>query len=202
MTHKAIFLDRDGTLNEEVSYLYRPEELRLLPGVPEALASLKRAGFLLFVVTNQAGIARGYYTEADCVRLHTYMNQCLAQYGAQIDAFYYCPHHPEAGLGSYRRSCSCRKPGTGMLAQAEAELEAGRFGAPGDRLDREHSFMLGDKCLDAEAGRRFGLRTVLLGTGYGAQERAAAEAVGHRPYDEFFNTMEEALPWIFAQANI
>lgn len=115
---KIVFLDRDGTLNEEVNYLHRPEDMHLLAGVPEALRRLKEAGFKLVVVTNQAGVARGYYTEEDVKVLHRYMNELLAPEGAEIDSFYYCPHHPVHGIGSYKRSaaagnresvCFCRQ---------------------------------------------------------------------------------------------
>ena len=99
---KIVFLDRDGTINEEVNYLHRTEDLKFLPGVPEALRLLKEAGFKLVVVTNQAGVARGYYTCADVEHLHAYMNEELKKYGAEIDAFYYCPHHPVHGIGPYK----------------------------------------------------------------------------------------------------
>jgi len=111
---KVIFLDRDGTLNAEVNYLHRPEDLQLLPGVPGALRRLKEAGYKLVVVTNQAGVARGYYKEADVDALHRYLNEILAAEGAEIDAFFYCPHHPEHGIGAYKTNCRCRKPGTGL----------------------------------------------------------------------------------------
>lgn len=100
---KIVFLDRDGTINEEVNYLHRTEDLKFLPGVPEALRLLKEAGFKLVVVTNQAGVARGYYTCADVEHLHAYMNEELKKYGAEIDAFYYCPHHPVHGIGIYKK---------------------------------------------------------------------------------------------------
>ena len=105
---KVIFLDRDGTLNEEVNYLHRKEDLVLLPGVPEALKAFKDQGYRLVVVTNQAGVARGYYTEDDVKELHRYMNELLAGQGVKIDAFYYCPHHPEHGIGKYKVRCHCR----------------------------------------------------------------------------------------------
>ena len=112
---RVVFLDRDGTINEEVEYLYRPEDLRFLPGVPEAIKRLNGAGFKVVVITNQAGVARGYYTEADVERLHSYMNRLLEEKGAHIDGFYYCPHHPEHGIGEYKKDCECRKPKTGMF---------------------------------------------------------------------------------------
>ena len=108
---RVVFLDRDGTLNEEVHYLHRTSELKLLPGVPEALRMLREAGYRLVVVTNQAGVARGYYGEEDVRNLHVYMNHILEGQGASIDAFYYCPHHPEHGTGPYKKECRCRKPG-------------------------------------------------------------------------------------------
>ena len=108
---KVVFLDRDGTINEEVHYLYRPEDFKFLPGVPEALKMLTDSGYKLVVVTNQAGVARGYYSEADVVKLHGYVNQLLKPYGTGIHGFYYCPHHPEHGKGRYKTACGCRKPG-------------------------------------------------------------------------------------------
>ena len=155
---KIVFLDRDGTINEEVNYLHRTEDLKFLPGVPEALRLLKEVGFKLVVVTNQAGVARGYYTCADVEHLHAYMNEELKKYGAEIDAFYYCPHHPVHGIGIYKKVCQCRKPGTGMFLQAEE-----RF-----RIDKAHSYMIGDKLLDVEAGVNYGVPGILVGTGYGA----------------------------------
>lgn len=106
-------------MNEEVNYLHRKEDLVLLPGVPEALKAFKDQGYRLVVVTNQAGVARGYYTEDDVKELHRYMNELLAGQGVKIDAFYYCPHHPEHGIGKYKVRCHCRKPETGMFEMAE-----------------------------------------------------------------------------------
>ena len=111
---RVIFLDRDGTVNEEVNYLYRPEDLRLIPGTADAIRLLREQGFRIVVVSNQAGVARGYYAEADVDALHGYMNGLLRKDGAEIDHFFYCPHHPEHGIGPYRRQCRCRKPGTSI----------------------------------------------------------------------------------------
>lgn len=162
---KVIFLDRDGTLNEEVNYLHRKEDLRLLPGVPEALKKLRDAGYKLVVITNQAGVARGYYNEEDVEELHRYMNGLLAEQGGQIDAFFYCPHHPEHGIGRYKKACHCRKPETGMFERAQELFD----------IDKEASWMIGDKLIDVEAGRRYGVSTALVGTGYGRAERQKAE---------------------------
>ena len=155
---KTVFLDRDGTMNEEVNYLYRPEDLKLIPGVPQAVRQLNEAGFRVVVVTNQAGVARGYYGEEDVKLLHQYLNELLGTKGAHVDAFYYCPHHPEHGIGRYKQECSCRKPGIGMFETADRDC----------LVDRAKSFMVGDKLIDTEAGHRFGIRSILVGTGYGA----------------------------------
>ncbi len=155
---KVIFLDRDGTLNEEVNYLHRKEDLRLLPGVAQAIRMWREQGYKIVVVTNQAGVARGYYQEADVEALHEYMNNLLRQEGAGIDHFFYCPHHPEHGIGKYKTACRCRKPDVGLFLMAEKFYQ----------VDKAHSWMIGDKLIDVEAGRNYGVRTVLAGTGYGA----------------------------------
>lgn len=182
----VIFLDRDGTLNEEVNYLHRIEDLVLLPGVAEALRSLREAGYKLVVVTNQAGVARGYYGEEDVKTLHAYMNKLLERQGAGIDGFFYCPHHPEHGIGAYRTVCRCRKPGTGMFEQAERLFE----------VDKARSWMIGDKLLDVQAGRNYGVHTALVGTGYGAGEheeqlrRLETRQIEGLPYEVYGETLE------------
>lgn len=151
----AIFLDRDGTLIEEVSYLSRVEDLIVFPFAAGALASLKERGFLIVVVTNQSGIGRGIYDEAT---MHAIHDAIQAEVNNAIDAFYFCPHLPCDG-------CSCRKPLTGMLETAAADLN----------IDIERSWMIGDKRVDIEVGRRSGARTALVLTGYGRQHRASLE---------------------------
>ena len=130
---KVVFLDRDGTMNVEVNYLHRKEDLKLIDGTAEAVRLLNEAGYKVIVITNQAGVARGYYTEADVKILHDYMNEVLERDGAHVDAFYYCPHHPEHGIGLYKKKCHCRKPETGMFEMADGRtllryLEAVYFG--------------------------------------------------------------------------
>lgn len=188
---RVIFLDRDGTLNEEVHYLHRKEDLRLLPGVPEALRSLREAGYRIVVVTNQAGVARGYYTEADVHELHRYMNEILQPQGAGVDYFFYCPHHPEHGIGAYKKQCHCRKPETGMFEQAEQYFA----------VDKAHSWMIGDKLIDIQAGRNYGVHTALVGTGYGAQEYAAMENQ-EKPYDFYAETLLAAAEKILGRRAI
>ncbi|MDO5408140.1 MAG: D-glycero-beta-D-manno-heptose 1,7-bisphosphate 7-phosphatase [Eubacteriales bacterium] len=170
---RVVFLDRDGTLNEEVNYLHRKEDMRLLPGVPEAIRMLREHGYRIVVITNQAGVARGYYSEEDVHALHAYMNEILEPQGAKIDAFFYCPHHPEHGIGAYKKVCHCRKPDTGMFEQAEEVFQ----------VDKAHSWMIGDKLIDVQAGRNYGVRTVLVGTGYGAEEHAKECAKAGTPGD-------------------
>jgi D-glycero-D-manno-heptose 1,7-bisphosphate phosphatase len=160
MKHPAVFLDRDGTINVEKNYLYRSEDLELLPGAAEGIALLCAAGFRVIVVSNQSGVGRGYYSEDDVRKLHQHLDQVLEHYGARIDAYYYCPHHPEQGIGSYRNACSCRKPLPGMLLQAAADLD----------IDLNNSFMVGDKLADVHAGKAAGCMPFLVRTGYGATE--------------------------------
>lgn len=156
-TKQAVFLDRDGTINVEKDYLYRPEEFEFIPGAAEAIRLLNRAGFLVVVVTNQSGVARGYYTEQDVYQLHRHIEQLLLMADARIDAWYYCPHHP-AGQHPYNLDCDCRKPRTGMLEQAAQDLG----------IDLSRSWMVGDKQVDVEAGIAAGCRPLLVLTGYGA----------------------------------
>jgi len=146
---RAVFFDRDGTLMDEVEYCSDPAKVKLIPGVPEALEELKKAGFLAIIVTNQSGIGRGWFTEAQYTAVQ---EELLRQIGAgRIDASYFCPDVP--GVPSLRR-----KPAPGMLLEAAAEFE----------IDLSASFLVGDKALDLECGRRAGTRTILVRTGYGA----------------------------------
>jgi len=164
MARKAVFIDRDGTLNEENGYLHRAEDCRFIPGAIEAVALLNAAGFLVIVVTNQSGIARGFYAAADLEKLHDYMSRRLQAGGARIDGWYHCPHHPD--YPSAAGDCSCRKPLPGMLQRAAAEME----------IELAFSWMIGDKAADIEAGTAAGCKPILVLTGYGAAERAAVAA--------------------------
>ena len=155
----AVFLDRDGTINIEKDYLYRIEDFEFIPGAPEAIKRLKDAGYLVIVVTNQSGVARGYYSIEDVDRLHEHIQAELAKYGTSVDAFYSCPHHPTEGVNEYVGECDCRKPEPGMLLQAAREL----------RLDLGRSHMVGDKISDVMAGVAARCKTSsLVLTGHGA----------------------------------
>jgi D-glycero-D-manno-heptose 1,7-bisphosphate phosphatase len=142
---RAIFTDRDGTLGPDLHYLKDAERFELFRGVGPAVRKAHDAGYLVLCVTNQSGIERGMYTREDVDRIHARINRLLEPYGTKIDAFYYCPHAPETG-------CECRKPGTLLFEQAEREWH----------LDRARCAIIGDRRIDIEAGRRFGIRTVLV----------------------------------------
>lgn len=149
----ALFLDRDGVLNEDRGYVHRWADFRWISGAREAVAAFNARGWWVFVVTNQSGVGRGYYAEADVHALHARMAQDLAAAGARIDAFYHCPHHPEALEAVYRHpDPPDRKPNPGMLLRAMAEWP----------VDVGRSVMVGDKEIDAEAGRRAGVRALLF----------------------------------------
>jgi len=156
---RAVFLDRDGTINEEVNYLCHPEQLQLLPHAAEGIKLLREAGFLAIVVTNQSGVARGYFSERRVLEIHRALQALLAEAGTAIDGFYYCAHHPEVGYAPYRRECDCRKPKPGMLLRAAKDFQ----------LDLAQCFVVGDKAIDILPGVELGCRTVLVLTGYGRE---------------------------------
>ena len=146
--HKAVFFDRDGTLNEEVDYLYRIDDFRWLPEAVEAIQYCHAQGYLVIVVTNQSGVARGYYQEEDIRKLHEWMQQDLQSKGTYIDKFYYCPHHPEAKVAKYRQVCDCRKPKSGMVLAGCRDFN----------VDISRSFIVGDKKRDIDSGENAGVR--------------------------------------------
>lgn len=153
----TVFLDRDGTINIEKNYLYKIEEWEWIPGAVEAIKLFNRLGFAVVVVTNQAGIARGFYKLADVESLHAWVGSELTKAGATIDAFYICPHHPEFGD---IWNCVCRKPSPGLLRQAMADFN----------IDPSRSYLIGDKQSDIEAAIAAGIEPILVLTGYGRQE--------------------------------
>lgn len=147
----ALFLDRDGVLNEDQGYVHRWEDFRWIAGARETVAAFNRAGWLVIVVTNQSGVGRGYYTEADMHALHARMVEDLSRAGAKIDAFYFCPHHPEAADEVYRHpDPPDRKPNPGMILRALADWP----------IDKSRSILVGDKDSDLEAASRAGVRAL------------------------------------------
>ena len=183
----AVFLDRDGTIVREVGYLRSPAQLRLLPRAASAIRRLNDAGFAVIITTNQSGIARGILTEADLALTNETLQRRLARYRAHIDAFYFCPHHPEVGPPEYRRRCRCRKPSPGMLLRAAREFD----------LDLARSFAVGDSARDLLAGRNAGARAILVRTGYGRQTEAQCGA--GLPADHVADDLAGAADWILAQ---
>ena len=153
----AVFLDRDGTVIEEKHFLSRPEDVVLLPSAGETIARLNALGIVVSVVTNQAGIARGYFPESRIAEVHARLDELLAGFGAKVDRYEYCPHHPTEGLGEYRIDCDCRKPKPGMLTRSAAMLN----------VDLSQSLMVGDRLGDLEAGANAGCQSALVRTGYG-----------------------------------
>lgn len=156
----AAFLDRDGTLNVEVNYLHRIENFEWVPGAPEAIKRLNELGLPVLVVTNQAGVAHGHFPEEQIERLHTFMQEELAEIGARIDAFYYCPYHPEGEVEKYRKQSACRKPNPGMFEQAVGEWT----------VDPTRSFVVGDKNSDLIPGNALGMTTLRVRTGHDNQD--------------------------------
>lgn len=157
--NKAIFLDRDGTINVEKDYIYKCEDLVFEEGSVEALKTFKKLGYILIVVSNQSGIARGYFTEEDLKAFNDNMNEKLKEESVEITEFYCCPHHPD-GLAEYKKVCDCRKPNNKMLEDAIKKYN----------IDREKSYMIGDKVSDIGAGLKSKLKTVLVKTGYGLKD--------------------------------
>ena len=156
---KAIFLDRDGTINVEKDYIYKSEDLIFEEGTIDALKTFKNLGYILIVVSNQSGIARGYFTEEDLNIFNNNMNEILKKNGVEITEFYCCPHHPD-GIGEYKKVCECRKPNNKMIEDAIKKYN----------IDREKSYMIGDKTSDIGAGLKSNLKTVLVKTGYGLKD--------------------------------
>ena len=153
----AVFLDRDGTINEQMGYINHISRFHILPGVAEAIKLLNDNHIPVVVVSNQSGLARGYFPRELVDKVHETMKKTLAAKSAFIDAVYYCPHHPEAVEEQYRQKCSCRKPGTGMLKQAATEMN----------LDLQKSFLIGDRWTDLRCAVNAGSVPVLVLTGYG-----------------------------------
>ena len=162
MNKPAVFLDRDGTINEQMGYLNHVSRLRLLPGAAEAIRWLNEHGYLVIVLTNQSGVARGYFPIDLVHEVHERMESLLGAQGARIDGIFFCPHYPGGSVPEYGISCACRKPGTGMLDQACAAFE----------IERSASWMIGDTCQDVEMAHRAGIRAILVETGYGMGERS------------------------------
>ncbi len=168
MSNSAVFFDRDGTLNEDPGYLGDPDSLKLYPDTGRALAHLKKLNLKLIVISNQSGIARGILTDEMVKSVNTKMNELLSGDNVSIDAFYYCPYHPDY---SEKNECSCRKPSPEMVFKAAKDLD----------IDLSHSFLVGDSVSDIECGKNAGVKTILVKTGYGEESLSILQKQNNFP---------------------
>lgn len=186
---KAIFLDRDGVLIHEVNYLSSLSDIYFYSDVPQGLRALKKAGYLLIVVTNQSGVARGFFPVSFVEECHHEMNRILADYKVELDHLYFCPHH-EDGFAPYNIPCICRKPEPGMISQAVEDLQ----------LDLECSVMIGDKLSDVELAINAGVEGILLTTGHGMN--AVDEVTAKYPLTPVFRSFGRAVDYILKRGCI
>ena len=160
MKRRAVFIDRDGTISEEVGYINHPSRFRVFPYAARAIKLLNDRGWFAVIITNQAGVARGYFSESMIETVHNNLRQELREEGARVDAIYYCAHHPTVGEPPYRQECDCRKPKPGLITRAAKDLD----------IALEQSWMIGDRYGDIELARNAGLRSALVLSGYGRGE--------------------------------
>ncbi len=189
MARPAVFLDRDGTVSEEVGYVNHLGRFRLLPRTAEAIRRLNQSGLLAVLVTNQAGVARGYFREELVRQVHQRLQDLLAREGAHLDAIYYCPHHPRVGAPPYRQNCECRKPRPGMIRAATRDLD----------IDLQRSVMVGDKHSDIRFAHSVGLPGVLVRTGYGQGELATWSSGWTERPDYVADDLLDGVNWILGR---
>ena len=178
-TRKAVFIDRDGTINHDTGHLYRKEDFRFIENSDKAIAEIKSKNYLAIVITNQAGIAKGLYTADDVDRLHSYADNLLFENcGVTADAYYYCPHHPDAVIDELKKECSCRKPSAGLILKAVSD-----FSDIGIEIDLENSFTVGNKLSDILAGKNAGVKNNIL-TGH---DESDSDGIASAHYDTLFD---------------
>jgi D-glycero-D-manno-heptose 1,7-bisphosphate phosphatase len=185
----AVFLDRDGTINEEAGYLDNLDKLKMIPNAYEAIKLINKSGMKAVVISNQAGVAKGFFTEEFVNTVNETLQADLKKKGSKIDKFYYCPHHPTEGNGIYLQNCNCRKPETGMLIKAEQELN----------IDLNQSYFVGDRFRDMETARKAGMKGVLVKTGYGEdllQDDGPDKATPASKPDYIATDILDAVQWI------
>ena len=185
----AVFLDRDGTINEQMGYINHISRFHLLPGVGAAIRALNGQRLPVVVVTNQSGLARGYFPESLLEAVHQKMRRQLALEGAHLDGLYVCPHHPEAKEERFRVACNCRKPKTGLLEQAALDLH----------LDLRRSFVVGERWSDLRCGAAVGATTILVLTGYGRGDASYIGPTQAVQPDYVAEDLEDAVRWILRQ---
>ncbi len=188
--NRAVFLDRDGTVNAEVGYLRDLTDLRLIPGAGASIKRFNEAGLKVVLVTNQSGVARGIFPESLVHQANELLDQMLRREGARIDAVYYCPHHPTAGNSKYTMDCDCRKPGTGLIDRAERDLN----------IDVKRSYVVGDKWSDVELGQRAGAHAILVQSGFSPDDPGNIRPAHVKDPDFIAHTIIEAAEWILTDA--
>jgi len=189
MTQRAIFIDRDGTLNEEAGYVTDPAQFRLFDFAAEAVRLVNEANRRAIVLTNQSGVARGYFTEEFLLAIHARMEESLRLQGARVDAIYYCAHHPDFGSPPYRRDCDCRKPKPGLIEKAAKDFD----------LNPSECFVIGDRYRDIEMGHAAGARGVMVMTGYGREEYEAQNRCWPRQPEFIAENLLEAVKLILGR---
>lgn len=181
MGNRAVFLDRDGIVIKDTGYLGDPNLVELLPDAAQAIKSLNEAGYMVVIVTNQSGVARGYFAEETLKKINRRLNELLEREEARLDGVYYCPHHPQAEVEMYRRDCGCRKPKPGLIFKAAKDLD----------LDLKNSYMIGHEERDIEAGHRAGCKTILVESDVGSRKSDVKA-------DKVVASLREAAEWILA----
>jgi D-glycero-D-manno-heptose 1,7-bisphosphate phosphatase len=182
----AVFIDRDGTVNEQMGYINHLSRFIMLPGVPEAIGLLNKNGFLAIIVSNQSGVARGYCPIELVHEVHDFLAASLKDKGAFLDGVFFCPHHPRGVVSEFALDCDCRKPGTGLVDQARRALE----------VDMARSYVVGDRCLDMEMAHRTGVKGILVKTGYGLGEiEHILPGSAHKPV-HIAQDLFDAVRWI------
>ncbi len=179
---KAVFLDRDGVIIEDAGYVGEIERVKFIPGAGKAIRLLNENGFKVIIITNQAGVARGYFSEEAVEEINTYVQEMLAKKGALIDKIYYCPHHKEGVIEEYRKDCYYRKPSPGMIEEAVRDFH----------IDLKRSFLIGDKSSDIEAGNKAGCKTILLSEENTRESNRGSEVVSDHTAPDLY----EAVRWL------
>jgi D-glycero-D-manno-heptose 1,7-bisphosphate phosphatase len=188
-SNRAVFLDRDGTINEEMGYINHLDRFTLLPRTAKAIKLINANGLKAVVVTNQSGVARGMFPESMVGQVHRKMEELLRADRAHIDGIYYCPHHPDFGPPEYRKRCRCRKPATGMIKRACRDLD----------IDPTRSYVIGDRIIDVEFGHKIGAKGILVLTGYGEGELTYRGGKGREKPDFIAQDLYDAVQWVIAQ---
>jgi D,D-heptose 1,7-bisphosphate phosphatase len=171
MPRRAVFLDRDGTIIAEKEYLSDPAKVELLSGAGEGIARMRDSGYVAVMTSNQSGVARGYFDEAAVSRVNDRLQEMLGEFNTKLDGMYYCPHYLKGTVPAFSWDCDCRKPKPGMLIKAAKEMD----------IDLSQSWVIGDKQADIDFGRKAGLKTILVLTGYGIETRKQGMAPGEGP---------------------